>query len=421
MLHRLKIFDNFYYGWVILVIGGLGVFFSGPGQTFSNSQFIDEYIHDFGWSRSQVSGVYSVATLLAGVLMMIVGRFIDRFGPRMMMVTVGTLFSLACFYNSFISSIWMLALGFFMVRLLGQGSMTLIPNTLVAQWFVKKRGRAFSLKALFSFAGAMLFPIINTWLIQTWSWQVAWQFWGIVLLFLFVPIAFLGVRNSPESIGLEPDGNVEPEADQQNKLVTPVIEAEEDWTLNEAMRTRAFWAVLICVGIPALVNTGITFHITSIFKTNGLSLEMAAMVLSLMAFVGIPISLVSGVILDKVKTNYVLFVIFIIEFFVLLLLLITDSFLMAILFGILWGLAGGLERIAIGVIWPNYFGRKYIGSINGVGATIMVIGSSLGPLPFGIGFDLFGGYTIVILLALIFPIIGVICSLLAKKPVKVTI
>ncbi len=94
---------------------------------------------------------------------------------------------------------------------------------------------------------------------------------------------------------------------------------------------------------------------------------------------------------------------------------------MAILFGILWGLAGGLERIAIGVIWPNYFGRKYIGSINGVGATIMVIGSSLGPLPFGIGFDLFGGYTIVILLALIFPIIGVICSLLAKKPVKVTI
>ncbi len=161
----------------------------------------------------------------------------------------------------------------------------------------------------------MLFPIINTWLIQTWSWQVAWQFWGIVLLFLFVPIAFLGVRNSPESIGLEPDGNVEPEADQQNKLVTPVIEAEEDWTLNEAMRTRAFWAVLICVGIPALVNTGITFHITSIFKTNGLSLEMAAMVLSLMAFVGIPISLVSGVILDKVKTNYVLFVIFIIEFF----------------------------------------------------------------------------------------------------------
>lgn len=421
MLHRLKIFDNFYYGWVILVIGGLGVFFSGPGQTFSNSQFIDEYIHDFGWSRSQVSGVYSVATLLAGVLMMIVGRFIDRFGPRMMMVTVGTLFSLACFYNSFISSIWMLALGFFMVRLLGQGSMTLIPNTLVAQWFVKKRGRAFSLKALFSFAGAMLFPIINTWLIQTWSWQVAWQFWGIVLLFLFVPIAFLGVRNSPESIGLEPDGNVEPEADQQNKLVTPVIEAEEDWTLNEAMRTRAFWAVLICVGIPALVNTGITFHITSIFKTNGLSLEMAAMVLSLMAFVGIPISLVSGVILDKVKTNYVLFVIFIIEFFVLLLLLITDSFLMAILFGILWGLAGGLERIAIGVIWPNYFGRKYIGSINGVGATIMVIGSSLGPLPFGIGFDLFGGYTIVILLALIFPILGVICSLLAKKPVKVTI
>ncbi|WP_018932292.1 MFS transporter [Gracilibacillus lacisalsi] len=419
MLYRLKFFNNFYYGWLVLIIGGLGVFFSGPGQTFSNSQFIDEYINDFGWSRSLVSGVYSVATLVAGLLMILVGRFIDRFGPRAMMVIVGTLFSFACFYNSFVSSIWMLALGFFLVRLLGQGSMTLIPNTLVAQWFIKKRGRAFSIKALFGFAGAMLFPIINTWLIQTWNWQIAWQFWGFVLLFVFVPIAFFGVKNHPESIGLQPDGEKEAEENKNgSRLVTPIREAEEDWTLKEAMKTRAFWAILICVGIPAMVNTGITFHITSIFRTNGLSLEVAALVLSLMALIGIPISLISGVILDKVKTNLVLLVVFIIEFFVLLLLFITDTFFLAILFGFLWGVAGGLERIAIGVIWPNYFGRKHIGSINGVGATIGVIGSSLGPLPFGIGFDLFGSYNLVILLTLIFPMIGIISSLLAKKPIK---
>lgn len=93
MLSKLKIFQSFYYGWFILIIAGFGVFFSGPGQTYSNSQFIDEYIHDFGWSRSLVSSVYSIATLLAGFLMIFVGRFIDRFGQRMMMVTIGTLFA----------------------------------------------------------------------------------------------------------------------------------------------------------------------------------------------------------------------------------------------------------------------------------------------------------------------------------------
>ncbi|QGH35442.1 MFS transporter [Gracilibacillus salitolerans] len=420
MLSKLRIFDKIYYGWFILIIGGFGIFFSGPGQTYSNSQFIDEYINDFGWTRSQVSGVYSGATLIAGLLMIFVGRFIDRFGQRFMMVTIGSLFAIACFFNSMITSIWMLAIGFFLVRLLGQGSMSLIPNTLVAQWFIKKRGRAFSLVTLFSFASAMLFPIVNTWLIQTWNWQVAWRFWGILLLAFFVPLAFFGVKNKPEMIGLEPDGfNRKNEGNSGNPLAPTIEEAEEDWTLKEAMKTKAFWAILICVGIPAMVNTGITFHIASIFKTNGLSLEVAAMVLSLMAFVGIPMSLASGYIIDKIKSNYVLLAIFVVEFFVLLLLLVTNNFLLAILFGVLWGLAAGLERIGLNVIWPNYFGRKYIGSINGVGVTVGVIGSSLGPLPFGVGYDVFDSYNPIIILSLIFPIIGIISALLAKKPNKV--
>ncbi|ENH97899.1 major facilitator superfamily protein [Gracilibacillus halophilus YIM-C55.5] len=417
MLYKLKFFHNIYYGWLILFIGGLGIFFSGPGQTYSNSQFIDEYIRDFGWSRSEVSSVYSIATLLAGLLMIYVGKLIDRVGQRAMMVIVGTLLSIACFYNSIVSSIWMLAIGFFFIRLLGQGSMSLIPNTLVAQWFIKRRGRAFSLKALFGFASAMSFPIINTALIQTWGWEVAWRFWGILIIIIFVPLAFFGVKNRPEMIGLEPDGLQPPNRrEATGGFHTPIVEAEKNWTLAQAKRTKAFWAILICVGIPAMVNTGITFHITSIFNENGLSLEIAAMVLSLMAFVGIPMSLVSGYITDKVKTNYVFIVIFIIEFVLLLFLLVTKTFWLAIIFGILWGLAGGLERIAVGVVWPNYFGRKYIGSINGYGATVGVIGSSLGPLPFGVGFDLFQSYTPVLLATLIFPVLGLISAILAKKP-----
>lgn len=240
MLHRLQIFQKIYYGWFILIIAGLGVFFSGPGQTYSNSQFIDEYIMEFGWSRSQVSSVYSIATLIAGFMMMFIGRFVDRFGQRFMMVLIGTLFLLACFYNSFISSIWMLAIGFFLVRILGQGSMSLIPNTLLAQWFIKKRGKAFGLLTLFSFASASIFPIVNTWIIQNWSWQAAWQFWGSALLILFVPIAFFGVVNRPENIGLEPDGFRAKQRDSTGLLSATAKEAEKDWTLKEAMKTRAF-------------------------------------------------------------------------------------------------------------------------------------------------------------------------------------
>src|SRR5699024_5908515 len=308
---------------------------------------------------------------------------------------------------------------FFLIRLFGQGSMSLIPNTLVAQWFLKKRGIAFSIMTLGSFASAMSFPLINTWLIDTWDWQFAWRFWGILLLFVFVPIAFLGVRNKPEEMGLEPDGFLEDKRhNSQYKLGISIVETEENWTLKEAMKTITFWAILICVGIPAMVNTGITFHIISIFGTNELSPELAALVLSLMAFVGIPMSFVSGYITEKIKTNYLLVIIFIIQIILLLMLLVTTNFIIAILFGVLWGVANGIERIGLNVIWPNYFGRKYIGSINGVGATVGVLGSAFGPLPFGIGYDVFQNYTIVIIITLIFPIIGVFCSLIAKKPCK---
>lgn len=413
-----RFFQRFYYGWFIVFIAGLGVFFSGPGQTYSNSQFIDEYIRDFGWSRSQVSGLYSAATLVAGFGMVFIGRFIDKFGQRAMMVTVGSLFAIACFFNSLVSSMWMLGLGFFLIRLLGQGSMSLIPNTLVAQWFIKKRGIALSLMTLGSFASAMSFPIINTWLIQTWDWQFAWRFWGVLLLVIFVPFAIFGVRNKPEDVGLEPDGTAVNSSGMKQVLGGKVAAAEQDWTLKEAMQTKAFWAILICVGIPAAVNTGITFHIVSILGSNQLSPEIAATVLSLMAIVGIPMSLVSGYITEQVKTNYLLLGIFVLEFILLLLLLVTNNLGLAILFGILWGVANGFERIALNVIWPNYFGRKYIGSINGFGVTMGVLGSAFGPLPFGVGFDIFASYTPVILMTLVFPVIGVVCSLIAKKPDK---
>lgn len=418
-MKKLKLFQSFFYGWVIVFIAGLGVFFSGPGQTYSNSTFIDEYIHEFNWSRSQVSGLYSMATLIAGLGMMVIGRFIDRFGQRMMMVIVGTLLSIACFFNSMVSSMWMLAIGFFLIRLLGQGSMSLIPNTLVAQWFIKKRGIAFSIMTLGSFASAMVFPIVNTWLIHTWDWQFAWRFWGVLLLFIFVPIALIGVRNKPEEIGLLPDGSSE-NAEKQTRAVmgAQIQEAATDWTLKEAMKTRAFWAILICVGIPAMVNTGITFHIISIFGSNDLSPESAAIVLSLMAIVGVPMSFISGYITEKVKTNYLLFGIFLIEIILLLMLLVTTNVYVAFAFGVLWGIANGLERIGLNIIWPNYFGRKYIGSINGVGVTMGVLGSAFGPLPFGVGFDIFHSYTPVLLATLLFPLIGLFCALIAKKPEK---
>ncbi|MEZ2457333.1 MFS transporter [Salinicoccus roseus] len=361
--------NNFYYGWVIVAVCGLAVFFSGPGQTYSNAAFIDEYIKEFGWSRTEVSSLYSFATLVAGFVIIGVGNFIDRFGQKKMMIIAAIVLALATFFNSFVQNMFMLAIGFFFIRLFGQGSMTLIPNTLVPQWFIRKRGLAFSLMMLGTFSSAMLLPIINVWLISEWGWRFAWQFWGFALLLIFVPIAWIFIRNTPEEMGLSPDGlRLNTSSDEENEG-GDIHVLEDSWTLKEASRTLSFWTLLICVGIPSMVNTGITFHIVSIFKENGLEMGASAMVLSLMAMVGIPMSFVSGLITDRIRTNYILVMIFLIEIILLIFLNNVTTYALAILFGVIWGMSNGLERIGTNVVWSNYFGRRYVGSINGVGST----------------------------------------------------
>jgi MFS family permease len=411
---------SFYYGWVIIFIAAMSLFFSGPGQTFSISVFIDYYIEDFGWSRSLVSSIYSFATLLSGALIFLMGRMVDKFGQRNMTFVVVVLLGLTCLWNSFIAGPIMLFIGFFMLRFWGQGSLVLLPNTLVAQWFMKQRGRAFSLLNVGGFVGAFAFPALNAWMIYTWGWPATWRVWAVILAFGFAPLAYYLIRNKPEDIGLLPDSPSARNQPSQKAVDSSKeeVNVEEDWTLQEAMRTRAFWLFLFIVSIPSMINTGIVFHLFSILSENNLSRTVSASVLAIMPFVSFPVSLIAGVLVDRFKIHYIVAVVFVGQLIAMFLLLYSDSITMAVFFSVSIGIVNGFFAICFGIIWPNYFGRKHIGSIKGVAMTSMVIGSALGPLPFGIAYDYFGGYMEIMLLMAVFPLLAIISSMISPPPSK---
>ncbi|WP_188207804.1 MFS transporter [Alkalibacillus aidingensis] len=480
----------FYYGWVIVLVSALSVFFSGPGQTFAISMFIEYYIEDFDYSRSLVSGLYSTATLCAGFLLFTIGKLADLYGQRVMMVIIGLALAFATLWNALIVGPIMMFLGFFMLRLFGQGSMTLLPNTLVPQWFMRKRGRALSVMAIGGFAGAALIPPLNAFLIDIFGWRMAWGIWSVSLAVIFVPLALFFVRNKPEDIGEVIDGRrktiqskgpsrlplffmvslsalilltVIPPIDDYLQGLFPWFPAtfwrillfaasligvmmliknrymkktstsdhgekqdeqeetednEVSWTLKEAMKTRAFWMVLFCVSVPALTNTGITFHLVSISEGKGLTPEVAAIVLSLMAIIGFPVTFVTGYLVDRFKVNVVLAATFMIHILAILWLWQTQSAVGFIIYGVIWGMAHGFERITLNIVWPNYFGRQHLGSIKSIAQSVMVIGSALGPLPFGIFYDWQGGYSEILLLTLILPLLAAIFAFTSPAPEK---
>ncbi len=408
------------YGWIIVLVGAMMLFFSSPGQTFSVSIFIDHYIEKFGWSRSQISSFYSIATLISGFSMPFVGKLIDSKGHRKSAVIISFFFGIALVWMSAIQAPWMIFFGFIFIRMFGQGSLTLIPSVLIPQWFIKKRGRALSLISIGGVLGSALVPPFNNYLIENFGLSKAWIFWALAMILIMLPVAFFFIKNNPEDIGMLPDGITGKMSVNSDSLMVEAEdedEVERSWTLSEAKGTRAFWLMLLASMVPSLVNTAITFHIISIIAGKGFDSAFGAIILSIIAFSQIPMTFLAGFMLDKVKVNLVKGFNFIFYALIILILNYADGSLMLIIYAAMHGAFNAFDSVSTGMLWSNYFGIKHLGKIRGLAVSFMVLGSALGPLPFGAAYDYFGGYKEVLLIFIIFPVLASFASFISPAPI----
>lgn len=410
------------YHWVIILLSGMILFFSGPGQTFNVSVFIDSYIESEGWSRSAISGFYSVATLAAGLLMPLSGRTIDKKGHRFMTPIIAGLLALSTLWISFTTAPWMLILGFFLIRLLGQGSMSLLASTLIPRWFNRKQGIALSLVAIGGIAGSAFIPLISNSLISSFGAGFAWRFWSLSLIFIMVPFAILLIRNNPHDVGMAKDGLQAYEVDyitaQQNIQSAQFELDSTSWTVSSATKSRVFWMMLFCMVVPSMINTGITFHIVSIFALKGFPSSFAAIILGITAGIQFPIGFLAGWLCDRFPVHIIKSFNYLILGLALIGLLLSQSTLFLILYAITHGIFNSVDSVSTGVWWPKNFGLKHLGTIRGMGMTAMVIGSALGPLPFGLAFDAFGNYQFIMLLMLIFVFLAFFAAFTSPPPRK---
>jgi len=411
----LRLNKTLYYGWLMVFFSAFTFFFSAPGQTYSISVFINIYQNELQYSSTALSTGYSIATILSGSLLVFMGKATDKFGQRKMLILVGILLAITTFFNSFVSNLIMIYIGFFFLRYFGQGSMTLIPNSLIPQWFEDKRAFALSLSTIGGLLATLSVPAINLFLINTIGWQETWRIWSLLLIFIFVPLTALFVINRPEDIGLQMD-NKESSKDHEEDLRK--LE-KNSWHLSEAIRTKEFWyAGLMSVIVP-MFTTGVTFHFYTMMELRNISNEQAAIIIGLIAAPAAVLPFFAKLIIDRYKLKYVFLLTQVMIFISMLYLaLFVNSVASAILFILFYGLSAGIQGVALNVLWPDYFGRKYLGSIRGAATVFMVIGSALGPLPFGIYYDLSGEYNLVIYGMMVMTLFAMVLALLIHKPTK---
>jgi sugar phosphate permease len=401
-----------YYGWVILVVGAIGGILTSPGQTYAISVFIDYFIQDLGVSRSLVSTLYTVGTFLGSFALPFVGRQIDKRGVRVIIGTVGILLGLTCIYMGFIQNALMLGAGFFALRMLGQGSLGLVSKNAINQWWVRRRGLAMGITGVATaLLGSGTFPALVTWMIASYGWRMSYILLGYAVLIIMVPLGFIFIRNRPEDYGLQPDGHT---SDEDTSGAAPI---EDNWTLNEAIKTPTFWIISASMGSMSALSTGMTFHFFSIFEDSGLSSAIAASVFLPIAAIGASVQFAGGVLIDRLPIRAMIAVALVLQSTVMIMAPELASVEMALGMGVLMGIRGGLQLIVSNVVWAKFYGRRYLGTITGVTSTLLVGSSALGPMPFGVARDWFGSYHLVLTAFAVIPIIlAILCLILGKPP-----
>jgi MFS family permease len=405
--------DRLFYGWVVLAVAALGLFASGPGQSHIFSVFIAPISADLGVSRTSVASAYAFATLVAALGLPYVGRLIDRFGARRVVLAVALLFGAAAMAFGQVASLLWLTVGFAALRFLGQGSLMLNCANLVAQWFDRQRGFALSLMALGFAASMAVHPPLAQWLSDQVGWREAWLWLGVLTWLLLIPPILLLIQNKPEDLGLEPDGRgrrgpgLEAAAPQG---------AEVGLTVKQALRTPAFWITALSLATLSMLVTALFFHQVSIFTHQGVDAYVAARVFSVSAITMVLAMPIIGRLLDRFPTKPIFACAMLTQSAALIAIVFVDDLASAVLYAVVFGLNNAAVQTHYTYVWPRFFGRRHLGSIQGTAQTIGVIGASVGPLPFGAAFDLFGSYTGALLVFALQPVLCAIAILLMPLP-----
>jgi MFS family permease len=397
-----------FYGWVVWAVATVGMILTAPGQSFTTSLFIDQYIAEFGLSRTVVSSLYGLGTFLAALSLTYIGRQIDLHGNRTSGVVVSVLFAVAVLFMSIVTGPIMLLIGFILIRGLGYGALMLVSTTSIAQWFFAHRGRMMSFTLVaFSLFQAGFVPFLED-LLTMFTWREIWVLMSIGILVTGVPIFWGLMRNKPEDFGLNPDNMSD---DQRRNGMN-----EQNWTLRQARRTPLFWVFLVGRMAAPGFGTGLIIHQVSIFEAMGYTRAVAAETYALIALLSAMSALTIGYLLDKYRPGLIMSVQLIALTAAMFLAMTMTAIWMTILYAVAFSVVIGTGTVFDGTVWANVFGREHLGAIRGFVSTTLVISTSIGPVVFALSYDLFGSYDVILWIGMALTSIPMVLASIVKLP-----
>lgn len=422
---------SIYAGWWVISAPFLAAMLTvGSGQ-YAFGFLIEPLESEFGWTRTQINLSLSF-TAVGSVIAPFLGYIMDRHGAKNILVISMALVVVSYLLRPLMTELWhWYALSF--IQYLGFSGASILPaGRLVGIWFQRSRGRVMGITLMGNnFGGITFSPLTTLALGLSWHWAFIslspWQ--GTYLLFgvigvLMTIYALIVVREFPTRQQLRRYAPVDDDAASED---APIVLT--GWTLREAARTKAFYAMAIAMMLGTFTYTAVLTQVAAHLTQEGVSSDAAGFALSLLAGCGMSGKFFMGLLADRITARYALMIDLLGQagFLVLLTYFAGVSVPLPMLsptasLPLVWVVVGcfGFFLGAFGALTPlivqDAFGVKFYGSIMGVMSITMGISSALGPLLAGWSFDGTGSYRLAFLLVAALFFTGAIALTQAASP-----
>jgi sugar phosphate permease len=406
-----------FYGYYLVAVTFLFmVLFSGCG-VFAFSLFVRPLEASLGWGRGQVMAGFTLFYLMVGFASPVVGRFVDRHGARRVIAVGALMMGLGFIIVSRMSVLYLFYVGYVIIGT-GASAMGLVPcSAVVSNWFRRKRGTALGLMAAGIGAGGVVMAPFIGYMLSRFDWRAAYLSMAILIVALGIPLALGVIRTRPSEMGLYADGDTAPTEDAV--AATRRGGEKEGCTLQQALRTPAFWLIAVAFAFSNFANMGSIQAAAPFLEDVGYPTATAASALGAIGFGSGTGKILFGWLCDRIRPNHACAIGIALQLAGVLLLLTVraDSPLVLIwACALLLGLGVGAWLPTLSMLASTSFGLLFYGAVFGALNLAQSLGTATGPLFSGMMHDATGSYvgaftTAAVLLAIAIPVI-----LLARRP-----
>ncbi len=395
-LPKIKKLSSVYFGWWGVLAGSLLALWGGTFYGSGFSAILKPLAFDLNIGRGAASVASGIGRTINGPQSVLTGRLSDRFGAKWLVVTGVLLMGIGLILMKYVASPWVFYLVWGVLFGVGANCALALPmDKFITDWFIKKRGRALSIRnASGGLGGIIVLPVI-AWLTTTQGWRDTCFIGGLVMLGVCLPIVFFLIKPyRPERYHWLPDGKTQPsEGVTAEQLVTGYDEIE--FTVKQAIRTPAFWLLIAAISGLDIIGPTLAVHAIPLLTDFGIDTVKAAGIVAIASFFSILGTIGSGFLVDRVNKDHLRFLLMgalLVLGGGIIIFLIHQSIVTIYAWIILHGICTGVISNLIVLTRGHYFGRKNFGAIHGISMVLTPPFAPLAPIFAGWVYDRYQSY-----------------------------